>query len=270
LNHSSAVFISDLHLQASTPDTLAAFEAFCAGPGRGSEALFVLGDLFEAYVGDDDLADPANARIATALRAVHASGVTLYFMAGNRDFLVGSGFSLQTGATILPDPTLVTIGQTQMLLSHGDAWCTDDKPYQAFRAQSRNAAWQASFLAQPLATRRAAAMQMRAQSKAAKQIKSQDIMDVNLTAVMDAAHDAGVAMIVHGHTHRSAVHHHPWPAGQAGKREPQALERFVLSDWDFEGVAEQRGNALVIDAHGPRFVRITAPETAASLADKIG
>jgi UDP-2,3-diacylglucosamine hydrolase len=253
-NHASAAFISDLHLQTSTRKTVAAFERFCAQTAPKFKALYVLGDLFEAYVGDDGLHEACNRRIVSALRSVSAAGVALYFMHGNRDFLVGSGFADAAGATVLPDPVVHCVAATMVLLSHGDAWCTDDAPYQAFRTQARSPAWQASFLAQPLAQRHAMARDMRIQSEHAKVIKSVQIMDVNLDAVIASARQAKVSMLIHGHTHRTALHHHRL-ATAAAKRLDQVnlLQRFVLSDWDFDSHGAERGNTLLLDAAGARF-----------------
>jgi UDP-2,3-diacylglucosamine hydrolase len=253
-NHASAAFISDLHLQASTRKTLAAFERFCVQTTSKFRALYVLGDLFEAYVGDDGLQDAYSRRIVGALKQVSAAGVALYFMQGNRDFLVGDGFAEATGAAILPDPSVHCIAGTTVLLSHGDAWCTDDLSYQAFRAQARSSAWQEAFLSQPLAQRHAVARDMRVQSEHAKGIKSVQIMDVNLDAVLAAARPAKVTMLIHGHTHRPALHHHRLSTAAAKTPDQtELLRRFVLSDWDFDSPGAERGSALVMDAGGAHF-----------------
>jgi UDP-2,3-diacylglucosamine hydrolase len=252
MQFASAVFISDLHLNAQTPRTLAAFEQFCAQL-QNTHALYVLGDLFEAYVGDDDLTDPINTRICTALRAVSARGISVLFMHGNRDFLVREGFTKATGATLLADPVVHQIADTPYLISHGDAWCTDDLAYQQFRAQARNTAWQDQLLALPLEARKQKAAAIRMQSESEKRLKPADIMDVSLPTVLAAADAHGANCIIHGHTHRPALHHHTRAASTAASCGSGApLARFVLSDWDFEGDAP-RGNALRIDAAGPRF-----------------
>jgi UDP-2,3-diacylglucosamine hydrolase len=258
MHFNSAVFISDLHLNAATPRSLAAFESFCAQLSH-THALYVLGDLFEAYVGDDDLADPINKRICAALRGVTARGITVLFMHGNRDFLVRDGFAHATGAQLLPDPVVHAIAGMRLLISHGDAWCTDDLAYQQFRTQARSQAWQDQLLAQPLAARKQTAAAIRMQSESEKRQKSADIMDVNLAAVLAAAADAhGVNVIVHGHTHRPALHHHPRAINvDQSCDQPAPITRFVLSDWDFES-APPRANALRIDAAGPRFEQISA------------
>jgi UDP-2,3-diacylglucosamine hydrolase len=244
----SAVFISDLHLNAQTPRTLAAFEQFC-GQLNNTQALYVLGDLFEAYVGDDDLADPINSRICTALHTLHARGVQVFFMHGNRDFLVRDGFAQASGAQLLSDPVVHEIAGQRLLISHGDAWCTEDVAYQQFRAQARNTAWQDQLLALPLPARKAKAAAIRMQSESEKRLKPADIMDVDMATVLSAAQAHGVNTIVHGHTHRPALHHHAMTQS--------TLTRFVLSDWDFEGPSSVRANMLRIDAAGPRFEQIT-------------
>ncbi len=257
MNHSSAAFISDLHLHAATPKTLAAFELFCLQPAPRFAAFYVLGDLFEAYIGDDDLTEPINQRIVQALRKLSDSGTIVYFMHGNRDFLVGEEFANASGTTLLPDPVIHCIAGLKLLISHGDSWCTDDVEYQQFRLKSRAAAWRNEFLSKPLEQRRELARTMRAQSEAAKKEKSAQIMDVNLSAVLQAANVAQVNIVLHGHTHRSAMHQHARINHSlvAPNDSRPALNRIVLSDWDFESVAP-RGNTLVIDAAGPRFIQI--------------
>ena len=258
MNHSSAVFISDLHLHAATPKTLAAFESFCLHQAPHFPALYVLGDLFEAYIGDDDLLHPINRRIVQALRKLSDSGTIVYFMQGNRDFLVGEGFARASAAILLPDPVVHAIAGFKLLISHGDAWCIEDVEYQQFRAQSRSAAWRASFLSQALPQRREIAHSMRMQSEEAKKQKSVEIMDVHVPTVLQAADAAGVSIVLHGHTHRSAMHQHQRMGDSQAAVSSSAsfLSRIVLSDWDFES-SQPRGNALSIDATGPRFINVT-------------
>jgi UDP-2,3-diacylglucosamine hydrolase len=238
---SSALLISDLHLHAATPNTLAAFLRLCAGAARNVQALYVLGDLFEAHVGDDDLESGVNRTVVAALRGVRDAGVAVFVMHGNRDFLLGAGFCALTGAQMLADPVVHELAGVACLLSHGDAWCTDDAAYQSFRLTVRGAAWQSEFLAKPLLERRAIAVGLREQSEHAKAGKSMTIMDVNSEALVTAAVAAGVNTLIHGHTHRPAVHH------------ANGLTRYVLSDWDFDG-PDPRGNALLADATGLQFV----------------
>lgn len=217
-----ALFISDLHLAEDRPQTTAAFLRFLAGPAAAAGSLFILGDLFDYWAGDDD--DTAfNGWICRALHAVSESGVALYFMAGNRDLLAGDGFARAAGLQILPDPTLVRLGECPVLLSHGDAQCTDDVAYQAYRKQVRDPVWQAGFLAQPLAERRAFIERVRAQSEAAKREKAMTIMDVNPAAIEALLREHGHPTLIHGHTHRPARHEHLVD----GRR----CERWVLADW---------------------------------------
>lgn len=217
------LFVSDLHLSAQTPELNALFLDFLSGRARAAEALYILGDLFEYWVGDDDLEDPANARIAKALRELSDSGVELNIMRGNRDFLFGDRFAAATGARLLSDPHVLSLPAWQFVLSHGDALCTDDLEYQAFRTQSRAPEWQAGFLAKPLAERRAIARALRAQSESGKQGKADYLMDLSPAATEDFLRNHGYATFIHGHTHRPATHDHIVDGIH--------VERWVLSDW---------------------------------------
>ena len=232
------LFISDLHLSAQTPELNALFLEFLGGRARDAEALYILGDLFEYWVGDDDLEDPTNASIARALRELSDSGVELNVMRGNRDFLFGDGFAAATGARLLPDPYVLSLPAWQFVLSHGDALCTDDVEYQVFRSQSRTPEWQAAFLAKPLAERRAIARALREQSESGKQAKAQGksayLMDLNPGATEDFLRDHGYATFIHGHTHRPEKHDHIVDGIH--------VERWVLSDWH-----EERAEALLWD-----------------------
>ncbi len=235
----SALFISDLHLQESHPRTLEAFFRFLSERATQADALYLLGDIFEYWAGDDDLADPFHQRIADALRALGRHGVTVYWMAGNRDFLVGQAFAEAAGLTILPDPTVVKIKGRNLALAHGDAQCTDDLKYMAFRAQVRDPAWQQQFLAMPLAQRKAIIAGLREGSRQAHTEKSYEIMDVTTEAVT-ALHEATQAdTIIHGHTHRPALH---LDAG-TGRR------RYVLPDWELDA-EPVRGGWIAVDDTG--------------------
>jgi UDP-2,3-diacylglucosamine hydrolase len=228
----AALFASDVHLQPSMPRTAHAFLDFLLRRAPQSPRLFLLGDLFEAWPGDDDIDNPFHRTIADALRSLSDQGVQIGWIAGNRDFLVGAGFAAATGVQLLTDPSVVVLAGRRIVLSHGDAQCTDDADYQRFRAQVRDPAWQRDFLARPLAERKAIAQQMREGSKAAQRSKTYEIMDVNGAAI-DALFDAsGAEVMVHGHTHRPACH-------DAGK----ARIRYVLPDWDCDG-AHRRGGWL--------------------------
>ena len=212
-------FISDLHLQASEPATVAAFQHYL--DTTAADALFILGDLFEVWVGDDAMAEPGSfeAQGCAALRTA-AQRMPVYFMHGNRDFLAGTAFLAQTGLVGLDDPTVLGFHGQRYVLSHGDLLCLDDVPYQRFRALARSAAWQQPFLAQPLAERRAQARGIRQESEARKQSGLQ-YADVDGPAALQWLQAAGAHTLIHGHTHRPASH-----ALAPG------LQRAVLSDWD--------------------------------------
>lgn len=225
-----ALFISDLHLSEDEPTNVDAFLAFLQGPAREAASLFILGDLFEYWAGDDDLATPFNARIAAAIRAQADAGTAVYFMTGNRDLLAGPAFAKAIGATLLDDPACVRFGDSAtaptLLLAHGDALCTDDLAYQAYRRQVRDPAWQAGFLAQPLAARKAFIASLRQKSEAAKAGKTMEIMDVNADAVAALLREHGYPTLIHGHTHRPDCHQL-----QVDGRD---CVRHVLADWHGE------------------------------------
>jgi UDP-2,3-diacylglucosamine hydrolase len=232
-----ALFISDLHLQALHPRTAEAFFRFLEQQAVHARALYLLGDIFEYWAGDDDLDDPFNANVAAALRRVADHGVAVYWMAGNRDFLAGTGFARAAGLTLLPEPHVVEFNGQRVALVHGDAQCTGDLKYMAFRTQVRDPAWQQQFLAMPLAQRKAIIAGLREGSRSAQTEKSYEIMDVTPDAVAALHVDSGADVIIHGHTHRPALH-------QDGK-----LRRYVLPDWELD-VEPQRGGWIAIDAGG--------------------
>lgn len=219
-------FVSDLHLDGAHPEIADQFLAFLEGDARGAEALYILGDLFEVWVGDDD-PDPHKRQVGDALRALTGSGVPGFFIHGNRDFLIGEDFAAYCGITLLAEPTVTRIAGRRVLLSHGDALCTDDLDYQAFRTMVRDSAWQAQFLAMPLDARQAMAAQARAASKTSMSGKSASIMDVNQTAVETLMREHEVSVLVHGHTHRPAVHRFTLDGDDA--------RRIVLGDWYTQG-----------------------------------
>jgi UDP-2,3-diacylglucosamine hydrolase len=234
-----ALFISDLHLQESHPRTADAFFRFLSERASEAAALYLLGDIFEYWAGDDDFATPFHQRIIQALRELAAKGVAVYWMAGNRDFLVGQDFARAAGLTLLADPHVAVIGGQAVTLAHGDAQCTDDLKYMAFRAQVRDPAWQQQFLAMPLAQRKAIIAGLREGSRQAQGEKSYEIMDVSPDAVA-ALHAATRAdVIIHGHTHRPALHQDP----ETGRR------RYVLPDWELD-TEPARGGWIAIDAQG--------------------
>ncbi|MHB1245161.1 MAG: UDP-2,3-diacylglucosamine diphosphatase [Sulfuriferula sp.] len=221
-----SLFISDLHLCESRPQISRLFFDFMETRAGDAEALYILGDLFESWVGDDD--ETALSRdVIHAIRRLTERDVAVYLMHGNRDFLLAQAFADACGAQLLEDPTLLDLYGQPTLLMHGDTLCTDDTAYLAFRAQVRDPAWQAGFLAQPLAKRHAMAQQARTHSEQAKQEKTAEIMDVNNQAVIETLRKYGYPRLIHGHTHRPA-HHQLTIDGHA-------CERWVLQDWYDKG-----------------------------------
>jgi len=234
-----ALFVSDLHLQESHPRTAQAFFDFLKQHAVHADQLYLLGDLFEYWAGDDDLVTPFNKRIADALRAVSDAGVEIFWIAGNRDFLVSDGFASSTGVRLLPDPSVVTLAGQKIVLAHGDAQCTDDTSYMAFRAQVRQPEWQKQFLAQPLQQRKAIIAGMRTESRSAQQTKSMEIMDVNASAIHALFDATGTSIMIHGHTHRPARHDY----------KDMARVRYVLSDWEFD-TEKPRGGWIAVGSDG--------------------
>ena len=234
-----ALFVSDLHLSAQMPATAAAFFHFLSQHATRAQQLYLLGDVFEYWAGDDDLDDPFNRQVIDALRRVSDSGVKIYWIAGNRDFLAGPGFAQASGVTLLTDPHVTTIAGQRLLLLHGDAQCTDDTGYMAFRAQVRQPDWQRAFLARPLAERKAIIAGMREGSRDAQREKTMAIMDVNAGEIERLFAQHAVSLMIHGHTHRPAVHR------------SAAGVRHVLPDWDQEGdSAARRGGWIALTADG--------------------
>lgn len=219
----STLFISDLHLQPSRPELVRAALAFLRDTARGAQALYILGDLFEAWIGDDDDA-PWLDEFGAALAQLAQSGTALYFMHGNRDFLLGETFAARCDLRLLAEPTVIDLYGRPALLLHGDSLCTQDSDYMAFRAQVRNPLWQQAVLAKPLAERRQLAGALRSESLKAGQIKSQEITDVTPAEVDKLMAELGVDLLIHGHTHRPA--RHSLRIGDA------SAERIVLGDWD--------------------------------------
>jgi UDP-2,3-diacylglucosamine hydrolase len=220
----TTLFISDLHLEESRRDITDAFLDFLGAEAEKAEALYVLGDFFEAWVGDDEHS-PLQVEIIRALRSWVNDGHRLFFMHGNRDFLIRDAFAAESGATLLTDPTVLDIYAQRVLLLHGDSLCTRDLAYMKFRANMRNPQWQALFLARPLADRKTTAQQLRAISMAKNQGKKEEIMDVTPEEVSRILHEHQVLKMIHGHTHRPAIHDLQLPDGQSA-------QRIVLGDWD--------------------------------------
>ena len=225
------LFISDLHLEASRPDITAGLLQFLSNESGHCSALYILGDLFEVWLGDDS-DDPLAEEIASALKAFAEAGAKIYLMHGNRDFLLGEDYARRCGAELLPDPSVIDTDLGPVILSHGDSLCTDDTDYQAFRSQVRNPEWQQQFLAQPLAARRAFAEQARAHSKNATADKNAEIMDVNQQAVQSLLENHGLPRLLHGHTHRPAQHSIELTSIND---DSQQSWRLVLGDWDKKG-----------------------------------
>ena len=239
----ATLFISDLHLDAERPQVTDLFLRFLREQARGAQALYILGDLFEAWVGDDD-PSAVGESVARGVRELVDAGTPVYFMRGNRDFLLGSDYAARAGMQVLADPSVVMLGQRPALLLHGDLLCTADTGYMAFRAQTRDPRWQAQFLAQPLAARLAFAQQARAASQARHaelqgQGTMETITDVAPGTVASTLARFGVDTLVHGHTHRPAVH--------ALDIEGRACRRIVLGDW------YEQGSVLRVDASGARL-----------------
>jgi UDP-2,3-diacylglucosamine hydrolase len=229
------LFISDLHLSTAQPHSAGLFRRFAADVAPGAEALYILGDLFEYWAGDDDVGDPFHLEICAVLRKLSTQGTRLFIMHGNRDFLMDEELGSACNATLLDDPTLLDLYGTPTLLTHGDTLCTDDAEYQQFRKLVRNPEWQRQFLSQPLAQRKAQIEQLRAQSKNVKQVKTMDIMDVNGDAVDELLRQYHYPRLIHGHTHRPARHlHHP---------DGHPCERWVLGDWDSDSACILRCDA---------------------------
>jgi UDP-2,3-diacylglucosamine hydrolase len=235
------LFISDLHLTEERPEANERFIAFLEDKARAAETLYILGDFFEYWIGDDDLGEAFNAVIAGLLADLTRRGVPVYLMHGNRDFLIGEQFCAATGARLLQDPIVETVQGEKTLLVHGDTLCTDDLDYQAWRRKARDPAFQAEFLAKPLAERRRAIVQMREKSKQVVQEKTAEIMDVNDDAVRQALRRHGVRRLIHGHTHR--------PGRHARELDGERCERWVLPDW------YGRGGYVEVGSRGPRLVR---------------
>lgn len=239
-----SLFISDLHLSAERPEANEQFFRFLGDEAVRAQALYVLGDLFEYWAGDDELndrqGDPLAAEVAAGFRSLSTQGKQVWLMHGNRDFLVGEGFLDASGAKLLADPSIVELNGSRSLLMHGDTLCTDDHDYQAWRLTARSAAWQREFLAKSLAERHTAIGALREKSRQVIAAKPAEIMDVNADAVREAFRRHGVRRMIHGHTHRPARHQIEVDGARC--------ERWVLPDW------YGRGGYLALDDVGPRLV----------------
>lgn len=238
-----SLFISDLHLCGTRPHITARFIRFLGSTASHAEAVYILGDLFEYWAGDDDLEDSQHQEIIRTFKALSNKGTRLYLIHGNRDFLLGEKFAHASGMMILPDPFTIDLYGKKALLSHGDTLCTDDTAYQSFRSQVRSPAWQRDFLALPLADRKRQIEMLRQRSEQEKSIKSMEIMDVNPGTVetMIRTHHYPT-LLIHGHTHRPAVHHL--------NVDGHAVDRWVLGDW------YEQGSYLRCDKTGCKSVRL--------------
>ncbi|MDD4928615.1 MAG: UDP-2,3-diacylglucosamine diphosphatase [Gallionella sp.] len=223
---SHSLFISDLHLSDDHTHSMAAFFRFITTTAPQAEALYILGDLFEYWAGDDDLHTPFHQQIILSLRQL--TGTQVYLMPGNRDLLMGEALAKACGARLLADPALIEVYGTPTLLSHGDILCTDDIEYQRYRAQVHGQAFQQQFLARPLPERKEYIAGLRARSMREKQIKDLAIMDVNAEAVNALLREYRYPRLIHGHTHRPGYHLHDVDG--------RLCERWVLGDWDTSGV----------------------------------
>lgn len=235
---SFSLVISDLHLSESHPRTIEQFIKFVHDDAPQAEALFILGDMFEYWAGDDDIDTPFHHRVCDALSSLASSDTRLYIMHGNRDFLMDEALADACRGHLLSDPSLVDLYGHPTLLTHGDTLCTDDKAYQEFRAMVRSPEWRSQFLSQPLSQRKATIEQLRAQSEQSKHSKAMEIMDVSDVAVHGLLRRFNYPRLIHGHTHRPAKHTH--------LVDGHSCERWVLGDWDTQA------NALQVDASGIR------------------
>jgi UDP-2,3-diacylglucosamine hydrolase len=231
----TTLFISDLHLDASRPRITELFVKFLENEAPNAKALYILGDLFEAWIGDD-ADDEVGDRVADGLARLHARGVPCFYIHGNRDFLLGDAYARRACMTLLPDSSKLEIEGEQVLLMHGDLLCTDDLPYQRFRSETHAPAWQRAFLSRSVEDRRAFAANARAESTRYTHSASESLMDVNPHAVASALEANRVAKMIHGHTHRPFVH-----------RRGVEAERIVLGDWYEQGslLRFERGRATL-------------------------
>ncbi|MEK7436209.1 MAG: UDP-2,3-diacylglucosamine diphosphatase [Pseudomonadota bacterium] len=237
------LFVSDLHLCSGRPQSNRGFFRFLEREASSARALYILGDLFEYWIGDDDLDDRFNTTVVAALARLVAGGVPVSLMHGNRDFLIGDAFAQASGVTLLPDPAQIDLYGRTVLLMHGDTLCTLDLEYQAFRREARSRTWIDSLLRQPLAERKAAVEALRRRSEQEKRSKSAEIMDVAPAEVEAVLRRHGYPLLIHGHTHRPARHVHTVDGHRC--------ERWVLADW------YQGGSYLACDESGCRALQLS-------------
>ncbi len=239
-SNSITLFVSDLHLHESRPEVTRGFYRFLQEQAAHANELYILGDFFDVWIGDDD-DQPLVGEVAAELHKISSQGVNIYLMHGNRDFLMGENFSAACGAQLIPDPHCIDLNGRPTLLMHGDSLCTDDESYMAFRAMVRSNKWQSEFLAQPLAVRRKIAQDLRERSKSMNSSKAEDIMDVTPDEVVGAMESEGTDLLIHGHTHRPDRHQ----LNVNGK----PAERIVLGDWHDEGwCLRAEGSELLLES----------------------
>ncbi len=228
------LFISDLHLAPERPDIIQLFIEFINTQAAQAESLYILGDLVEYWLGDDDSASGLTPAF-DAMKQLANKGVKIYLMHGNRDFLMGEKLAARCGCTLIHEPYITHFENVPVLLLHGDTLCTDDLRYQELRLMLRNPAWQADFLSKPLEVREQMALALRKQSQEETQLKASDIMDVNADAVNEAFISNNVSLMIHGHTHRPAIHDL--------KINSQPVQRIVLGDWYSQGSVLELNNS---------------------------
>jgi UDP-2,3-diacylglucosamine hydrolase len=238
----NTLFLSDLHLEDRRPEVAGWLWTFLDGPARAADAVYILGDLFEYWIGDDAV-PPLAVELARRTAALVDRGIPFYFQHGNRDFLLSVDFANRSGMQLLPEAVVVDLYGTPTLLMHGDSLCTDDIEYQAFRRQSRDPAWQTVILSKSVDERIAIARGARDASAQHKDGSNLSIMDVNQSAVERAFTEHGVSRLIHGHTHRPAVHRHALPGGATATR-------YVLADW------YERGSYLEVSPDGVRSLEV--------------
>lgn len=238
-----AIFISDLHLSEDSPRTTHAFLDFMANRAKQTERLFILGDLFEYWAGDDDIESAYNQQILNAIRQLSNAGISVYWVPGNRDFLTGDRFMVESGAAFLPELQEIVIGGRKITVAHGDAQCLEDPDYVQFRSMVRNPLWQTQFLSQPLEKRKLIIESFRKDSRMENEVKSGNVWDVTDTAIDEAFSKTGASVFIHGHTHRPGMHKHTTGI------------RYVLPDWDLDGV-DKKGGWLELTADD-QFVQHT-------------
>ncbi len=237
------IFISDLHLSPERPQTNNLFFDFLTAIPRTVDSLYILGDLFEFWIGDDAAEVTGQVEVVSAIRRMVDSGVTVYFMHGNRDFLIGDSFAEASGCILLPDPTQISIDDKEVLLMHGDSMCTDDVAHQEFRSLVSNPEWQKEFLSCSIEKRLQLALNARSQSNLHKAMTSMDIMDVNQSSVMREINKRNIDVLIHGHTHRPGIH----SVDVNGRR----ARRIVLGDWyEQSSVLRYEGGEFRLHAKG--------------------